>query len=320
MTLTALTHVKHTTGAPAANTVHGWLEAVYDTLNGAMTHWTVTRYQNGGATECLYFTPKAGQALTKNVRIMIAGADSGTLTPTMGTNSSFANSTLFMAMVIGAGAFDAWDAASPFTSHDYYTGFCHAGLLSSIAAEKFEIFETAETLWVIPVVTGAGVSYRGGGCAGALIDPESSVSTNVSATADSRVWAISTFGSTTFEQGWWIGATSAYLFYHSSTSNAPKCLFLHPDGTWDTLRCVGPYMESGGSPRWTQADGSPWLLPCYGAEQAGGSKVLGRLREVYMGPYMLYGVDIYNSADERTAYGLGSNRATPYGALCLKAA
>lgn len=319
MTLTALTHVKHTTGAPAANTIHGWLEAIYATLNGAMTHWTVARYQNGGATECLYFTPKAGQALTKNVRIMIAGADSGSLTPTMGTNSTFTNAALFMSMVIGAGAFNAWDNANPFTSHDYNTGFCHAGLLSSIAAEKFEIYETAETLWVIPVITGSTVAYKGGGCAGAMIDPESSVTTNVSATDDSRLWAISTFGSADFAQAWWMGASSAYIHYHSSTSNGPKCMFLHPDGTWDTLRFLTTY-NSGNDLRLTQADGSPWLLPCFAVEMTGGYKILGRVRELYLGPYATYGIDTYNSTPTKTAHGLGAHRSTSYPMMCLKAA
>lgn len=315
MTLTALTHVKHVTGAPAANTVAGWLDAIYDQLNGAMTHWTVARYQNGGATECVYLTPKAGQALTKNVRIMIAGADSGTPAPTMSTNSIYANSKLFMALVIGAGVFSAWNSATPFTSHDYFSGFAPVGACAAFTAQAFDIFESAETLFVRGRVASGG--DFGGGLAGAVIDPESTVAANASATADERVYGILTGGdSNSWSNLNGLGATGA-VFSQSNSATLPKALVLDSTGTWREVNTLGGGM---GNNNLIQADGSPWLMPIYCCRNTTPFVLYGRLREVYWGPRIARDVDIYDSTPTKKALGAGCDPITAYSALCFKAA
>lgn len=314
MSLTALAYVKHLTGGPSANTVAGWLDAIYAALNGNMTHWTVARYQNGGATECVYFTPKAGQALTKNVRIMLAGADSGTLTPTMATNSTFANSKLFMGLVIGAGAFNAWDNANPFTSHDYRSGLAPIGACASITATGFYIYESAETIFVLPMLAGGPSS---GGMAGALIDPESSAAANVSATADDRVYAILTAGDS--YTGWgnnhYIGETN-FFGTHNATATSLKALYLTPAGAWAALH-VGPKLYNGNlTPM--QADGSPWLYTLFAFQAAGSYFLLGRFREMYLGPRDGHNTNINDAGGNLYAHGVGDTQLGPL--FCLRAA
>lgn len=315
MTLTALTHVKHTTGAPAANTVAGWLDAIYDQLNGAMTHWTVSRYQNGGATECVYFTPKAGPALTKGVRIMLAGADSGALTPTMGLNSTFANSKLYMGLVINAGDFNAWDNASPFTSHDEYSGLLPVGACASISANFFTVLESAETIFVRPDRTLGDV---GGGLAGAIIDPESTNTLNASSTQDERVYGVLTAGDSTAWTSVGSFGNTNQPGYHGTSATAPKFVILNAAGDWVAAAGIG------GSQTHTfdtvQADGSPWLLPLFACLNASPNKMLGRLREFYMGPKVQKGVDVYSSAPAKTAHVMGADPATGYAAIAFKAA
>lgn len=314
MSLTALAYTKHLTGAPAANTVAGWLDAIYAALNGNMTHWTVARYQNGGATECVYFTPKAGQALTKNVRIMLAGADSGSLTPTMGLNATFANAKLFMGLVIGAGAFATWDAASPFTSHDYRSGLMPIGACASIAATGFYVYESAETLFVLPMIA---TGPRSGGIAGALFDPESAVAANVSATGDERVYALLAGGDSM--TGWgslhFLGEDS-YFGAHSASAAAVKAVYLNAAGSWAALE-LGPKLQDGNLTL-LQPDGSPWLYTVFGFQGAASYRMLGRLREIYIGPRDGHDTNINDANGNLYAHSVGDTGQGPL--LCIRAA
>lgn len=83
---------------------------------GSGSAWTYTgnRYQNAGTTEALYPAPPTS---TLGGRVLLAGAASlPTPNPTMASPDSAAANILMGNVFKNAGAFNAWNAASPFTS------------------------------------------------------------------------------------------------------------------------------------------------------------------------------------------------------------
>jgi len=314
MSLTALAHVMHRTAAPAANTVEGWLNAIFAALDGGMTYWDVERYQLSTVTQALYFTPKAGgAAAAKNVRIMLAGADSGSLTPTMGLNSTFDNAKLYMSLTIGGGAFNAWDDSDPFTSHNHHSGLLPVGATASLTIDFFDFYESAETIQFVPV--GTDGAAKGGGQAGALIDPESDVAGNGSPTADSRVYAIWTAGDAQPYSGiYQFGQSTGQPGTHSTPAGFAKAVFLANSGTWTAMVGQPPVPTSNST--LVQADGSPWLVPLYWYHAATPYRVLGRWREVMGGPKITHNTDIDNAQGARVAYGIAYDDGTAYASLC----
>jgi len=300
MSLTALAHTFHTTAHPSANNIEGWLNELYDTLNGNMTGWDVGREQPGGTTEAVYFTPKAGtQAESDGLRVILAGADSGSPTPPLGLNeSAWTTGRLYIGLAYNGGAFNSagngWHDSAPFTSGQF-SGYFAVADDAQNSVSTFELAESAESIH-LQVTDGSAV--EGGGIAGALIDAESTAASN-SINADGRVFAVMTTYYTQPPDYHEFGV-SVSAWTHGSGS-ASKAVFLETDGvTWDSL-FVGPRISSSNIPDPRQISSRPWMLPIYVWEQDSPYHILGRLREIYLGPRAINRDQLYDDAGNAIA-------------------
>lgn len=300
MSLTALQHAFHTTAKPSANTIEGWLNELYDTLSGNMTYWDVGRDQPGGTTEAVYFTPKAGtQAESDGLRVLLAGADSGAPTPTMGhSEPSYSNDRLYIGLVYNGGSFnsggDGWFDSAPFTSGQF-SGYFEVGDTTSNNPPNFELAESAESI-VFQMTDNEEVQC--GGLAGALIDAESTDASN-SINSDGRIFTVLTNkpdGTPNYSD---LGS-AATAWTHGGTNNS-KAVFLETDGvTWDTMFC-GPHLSASNTPDLRLKDGTPWLLPIYFWEQDNPYHIIGRLREILLGPKAVNRDQLYDDAGNAVA-------------------
>jgi len=289
MALAALAHEDYITGVPSANTIEEFLNELYSTLNGSMTHWDVARYQNVGVTEAVYFTPKAGtEADNADLRIIIAGVDSGAPTPTMGPHSSFSTGKLLFGLVVDGGVFNAWDDPDPFTSGNF-SGYLVGGE-TAVSIDHFLVAESAGTILVCPQDTGG--RSRGGGWLGAAFDAESTHAAN-SFDGDGRIYAAMTGGYDNYWSMYDLGS-DLVPFTHNTSTQEPKAVFLDTGGTWSSLCLIGE-MPNGNDTDMRQIDDSPWLIPIYAAQDYGVLHLLGRAREVYVGPKALTEDEVFDS-------------------------
>lgn len=312
MPLTALQHVAHTSSVPASNTVEEWLNEMYDTLNGNMTYWDVGRYQNGGTTEAVYFTPKAAtEADDADLRIIFAGVDSGAPTPPMGDSCSLYTGYLYVGLCVDGGAFNAWDDPDPFTSGDF-SGYLYC-YYDSLTLNDMIILESAGT---IIAHFSDGTYGKGGAWAGACFDAESTHPAN-SYDEDGRVYACLTGGR---DVGWFmytLGTNSA-PFHHDTGIDEPKAVSIIPgSGGWETIECVGAASYSNFQYE-TFGDQSPWMVPIYAFAQTTPYNLLGRAREVFIGPGALSRDEIFDSGASPVARLLGYSESTPYTCLAVK--
>lgn len=311
MPLTPLTHEDYITANPAANTIEEWLNELYDTVNGNMTNWTVDRYQNVGVTEAVYFTPKATtEADDADLRIIFAGVDSGSPTPTMGANSSFSTGNLMVGMVVDGDVFNAWDDPDPFTSGSF-SGY-HVCGETFWTLDHFLIAESAGTILLCPQ-NNSGQS-RGGAWVGAAFDAESTHPAN-SYDEDGRIYAVMTGGYDNTWSMYDIGYDTT-PFTHSTSAQEPKATYLETDGTWDTMGLVGAIPNSNNSDM-RQIDDSPWLLPIFAMDRTNPYHLLGRAREVYIGPKALTEDEVFDSDATAVARLLTFDSSTPIVSLAL---
>lgn len=165
----------HATGGVA--TAEDTLNAIYDAFQATQYHdattrtpgsgsaWTATRYQNGGTTEAVYLTPPS--AAVNGFRVILSGVDSGSPTPTMGYGS-FVTGDLHIGINRASGAFNAWDAASPFTGGDF-SGYVDWTDPSNTPFNFVHIIESEEAVSIYVQETADGDIQ--GVLAGALFDP-----------------------------------------------------------------------------------------------------------------------------------------------------
>lgn len=312
MPLTALTHVAHLSGVPAANTVEEWLNEMYNTLNGSMTYWDVFRYQNVGVTEAVYFTPKAGtEGDNADLRIIFAGVDSGTPTPPMANNEVFSAQYLYVGLCVDGGAFNAWDNADPFTSGNF-SGYASSYFTSNTLSSMM-ILESAGT---IIAHFSDGQFGRGGAWVGACFDAESTHPAN-SYDADGRVYACMTGGRDRSWQMYNLGSANA-PFTHNASNGQPKAVALIPQkDAWENVSCMGA-ASSGDSDYQSEGDQSLWLVPIFAFTQTSPYYLLGRAREVFVGPVALSRDEVFDSGASPVARLLGYDNVTPYTCLGVK--
>lgn len=314
MSLTALEHSFIITDRPVDNTIEEWLNNIYDACNGNMTHWTCSRYQNGGTTEAVYFEPVGGQAATDGLRVIFAGVDSGSPTPPMGLNVSFDVDRLFVGLAYDGGAFNAWDNAAPFTSGEF-SGYLPCGDTGSQTVTSMRIGETAETI-VYLQIDGGYYAEGGNVVAGAIIDAESTDSTN-SINDDGRVFGVITSGYQNTGDFYDLGVdTNAWT--HGNGTTDSKAVYLQPNGTtWEGL-IAGPSLQYSGNTL-KQRDGSPWIAPIFFCQSGTPYRMVGRLREIGLGPISLTGNQLYGAGDTAVAllwsYSTGGN---PYVSAAFK--
>lgn len=306
MSLTELTHTFRQSAAPSTNDMEGWLDAIFDALNGAMTHWDVSKFETGGGvTEAVYFTPKAGTAADDaNIRIILAGTDSGSPTPPLMEDvSSWTNGVLHAGIVVNGGNFNAWDDTNPFTSGSF-SGYGPGGQDSSINVQVFDIVETAETI-IFLAEDADDDDIFALATAGAIIDPESTNTQNVgtnagahSASEQRPIYGILTCGVNRNMSSLYLFGSTNVWGAHDNTSTDPKFVYLAPDDTWDTA-FLAPELGSSQNDL-IQEDGSPLFMQVFAMDLVA-RKIIGRLREMFLGPICVHR-QIYNDSGGDPAF------------------
>lgn len=225
MSLAALHHRKLNTTTAATNGIADVLNAIWAAVQpsvttysdgttrtaGSGTAWTWARYQNAGVTEAVYGTPPTG-SLAQRV-LFVGAAATPTPSPTM-LIDTWSNNRLHIGLVKNAGAYNAWNAASPFTTGQF-TGYSMVG--TTLAAPvTITIFETEETIQIgIGVGSSGGVHGAG---AGGLVDPDTNDA--VDGETDGRIYGLWTVGGGTLNTMLTNASTNAFMGHSSGSSNS----------------------------------------------------------------------------------------------------
>lgn len=173
---------------------------------GSGSAWTWGRYQNAGVTEAMYANPPTD---TLTQRVIYAGQVSGGgKTPTMCSPDLNVTANVMVGLVKNAGAWNAWDAALPFTSGTA-TGYWRVWPTSA-GTGNVHLWESQECVMVAITTTGGNVYWS---LAGAYLDPEST-DTALDAESDGKLYGMVVSGA---------GAVAASDFLHNNTSSG----FLH---------------------------------------------------------------------------------------------
>jgi hypothetical protein len=180
-----------------SGTVAAALDALY-TLGTAATYadgsartpgsdsaGTYSRYQNGGVTEAVYCTPATANAL--NQRLIWAGSAS-VGSATMAAPDTYLQNYILVSVNKNSGAFNAWDAALPFTSGQFF-GYWRLWNASAGVGNVY-LWECQEAAHVA-ISRAAGTTNH---CTvGAFIDPGSTDPAD--AESDGRLYGVATTGS-----------------------------------------------------------------------------------------------------------------------------
>jgi hypothetical protein len=206
----------------ASATVAAVLDALY-TLGTAVTYadattrtpgsgsaWTWSRYQNASVTEACYATPPTE---TLGLRVILAGAASlPSPSPTMATPDAAAINILNVNVIKNAGSFNAWNAASPFTSGQTF-GYWRVWATAA-GVGKVRLYEGTEAVLVLIETAATGATY--GAILGAILDSESTDVVSDSE-SDGKVYGIITSGTSANISG--TMHTTAQFLNHSTSAS-----------------------------------------------------------------------------------------------------
>ncbi len=270
-----------------AATVASVLNALY-TLGTAVTYadattrtpgsgsaWTWSLYQNGGTTEACYATPPT---LTLGLRVILAGAATlPTPSPTMAAPDAAAINVLNVNVIKNAGAFNAWNAASPFTSGQTF-GYWRMWATAT-GAGTVRLYEGAEAVLVL-VEAASGNTY--GAILGAILDSESTDTVSDSE-SDGKLYGMITSGTNANISG--TIYTTAQFLNHSASASFHHAGIFTPGGS--TLLTMNLRIESSAAMTTTglkTRSGRYVRAPLdYRSTAAAPNDVaLGRLREISM--------------------------------------
>jgi hypothetical protein len=281
MSLSALHHRRLATTSPATNGITDVLNAIWTAVQpsvttyadgttrtaGTGTAWTWTRYQAAGVTQAVYGTPPTGSLAQ---RVLFVGATANpTPTPTM-LIDVWSNNRLHIGLVKNAGAFNAWNAASPFTT-GHFTGYTQIGatLTTPVA---ITIFESEETVQIAIGIGTAGALHGAG--AGAIIDPDTGDAAD--GETDGRIYGIWTVGSGTFSTMLTNAATNTFMNHGASSTNSHFVTFAPGNGTIVPTTRENFYFSITAAQRTTRAGKFPGT-PLYVTST---SNWVGRVREI----------------------------------------
>jgi len=280
MALVALNWRRIASQAVASSTVEDMLNAIYtaygaaayidgETRAGKPTAWTISRYENVGVTEAIYGTPPA--AAVNDLRVILAGVDAGAPTPTMQTPDTFSTATVLCSVNKNSGVFNAWDAAAPFTSGDFF-GYWKASRNSN-AVVAVHCFECQEA---IAVFFESSTGYIGGCALGALHDPLTSHA--LDAETSGRLYGVLTSGYSNWSPNLWNNGFNG----HSNFNNSPHTgVFTPGAGTVEAMSSGVVHSAVSGNSK-TTVSGSPILWPVCSERYSTPYQFRGKLREIFM--------------------------------------
>ena len=222
---------------PAASTLAGVLDAIYGaawtgndyrgTALPAAYQWSVARYQNAGTTEAVYLTPPSGTAMTRGMKILLAGAAAAG-SATFETDT-FLASALMAGVAVNPGAYNAWNAAAPFTSGGW-AGFNRAAATAiNSTGTTIRIYVSKEII-VLDIWSSATAHYPI--ILGALLNGYSSSQVET----DSRLYGCITQGSAAALTAD-LGPAAGPVFFDHSTTTGGTHAWVYQPGTASVYRC-----------------------------------------------------------------------------------
>jgi len=267
--------------APATATIDGVLDAIYAALGaatyydgsartpGAGSAWTVSRFQAGGVTEAVYATPPAEYGQVQ--RLIWSGA-SGAKTPTMRAPDTWAINTLLYGVNKNSGAFNAWDAALPFTGGQW-SGYWKGPSFVSTTI-YVHVLECEEA---VAVFLEGNTNACGGGFSGALWDPGSSA--GLDCEADGRLYGLLTNGTGTFNADFLI-STVDFMEHYNSASGAHAGCFVPGSSTWRLLRRHAIWGSAASASMSILPSGTPVTSPIWYRDSTSPYNFTGSLRGI----------------------------------------
>lgn len=284
MSLPALHHRKLTTATAASNGIADMLDAIWTAVQPSVTTytdgttrvftaggtgWTWSRYQAAGVTQAVYASPPNG-ALAQ--RVILAGSiTTPTPSPTMIVDA-FLASRVMIGINKNSGAFNAWNAALPFTSGQW-SGYVAIGGNSPTAPVTFTVIESEETIQIGMTTASAGAMFGGG--AGAMIDPDTGDA--VDGETDGRIYGMWTSGTTTFGLGMLgSGVAGTFMANGGSANNSHFFSFTPGSGVMHGTARENSYAGVTSASRTTRAGKFPATV----MYAVGTTAWAGRIREM----------------------------------------
>jgi len=279
---------------PAATTLAAVLDAIH-TAGTAATYydgaartpgsgsaWTWGRYQDTGVTQSVYATPPSGPSGSLNNRVIYSGA-TVVKTPTMLAPDVWQTNKLLMGCVKNAGAFSAWDSATPFTVGQFsgYWGVGPANL-SSTAILNVYLIESQETVWIALEIAGNTCYVCGNG---ALWDPGTTFGLSpLSSEADGRRYGMTTSNTTLPEVTWYQSNYGNTFLNHGGASSDNHTGVMDVGSSSVTVAGRSAFRTFPSFGGWGyDLDMEPVLIPIYHFSE-GRNYFVGRLRECCFGP------------------------------------
>lgn len=239
---------------------------------GAGSAWTPIVVTNGVSLA----PPSGGGAVTQ--RVLLAGATAAA-TPTMASPDTYAVSTLLIGVAKNVGAFNAWDAALPYTSGQWFGYWRVCGF--STAASWVYAFEGRESVIVLVENSAGAIFFCAGG---ALGDPESSNS--LDAESDGRLIGQASSGGSQVQTDNWTrtpGSGARVFFWTNAPANTAHFGFFVP-GSASIETTFTPYPEGEFTPAtttWVLRSGTVSGAPLYALAGASGA-FRARIREILL--------------------------------------
>lgn len=312
--------------APAANTIEAFLNAIYTSLQavtydngdarvpGTGSAWTGSRYENVGVTEAVYATPPL--AAVSDLRAIWAGVDAGAPTPKMcayGADTygadTFAAGFILSSINKGSGAFNAWDAANPFTAGNFF-GYWRGAMRTALTISQIQVIESKEGIAVFAITnTGAVV----GDILGALFDPLSSDPAD--AESNGRLYGMSKLASSASNLGDLLYSTTNALFRNSASLNGNHTGVFEPGtGTVWAATLQQCYGDSG-APAGTLPSTRAFLAPFSAIKVDVPKYALGELRGIRGAQALQYGGVVNDAGGVEAGYVVSSTAASVGGAM-----
>lgn len=199
---------------------------------------TYSRFQASGTTEAVYATPATSTALA--VKWIFAGSSSAK-SPTMASPDTWATNHLLVSINKNSGAFNAWDAAAPFTSGQFF-GYWRSWDTAANSG-SVHMFECEEAVMLFFVRSSDGTVRAC--CAGAFIDPHSTDSAD--AESDERVYGVYASGGTNVAGVSGISTqNTSWMGYGTSNDNCHTGIFFPGLGTIQAVQRNTEYGTTSG--------------------------------------------------------------------------
>lgn len=328
--LPALTFYRLADRSPSAATLAALLDCFYNAFTAttdyrgttlASSHqWTGgARYQNAGTTEAAYVAAPSGSPMTLAPKILVAGAAAA------GSATFQADSFLASGAHIGiaknTGAYNAWNAAAPFTSGQW-AGFNRMlPTAANATATVIRPYVSQET-WVFDIWTSATSHYPV--IIGAIVEARTDDSTTCE--SDSRLYGCITQGSAGAMTSSFLNNGGAFLD-HSTSTTGQSHGWVYVPGSASVYTCGRKFLLQTAASATTGVDqdqAGSWMgddIPIARTSssnlQAG--RTLGRLREVYIGG-AIQGARTLRNGSTDILHVIGYDNANADDALVLPAA